>query len=91
MKHLIQIRAPVLSLDPPSRPPEPILTSKVSLLAGLPMWFGAEADSGGGNAYGKLYMANLAVPAKVLTQAAGLPRYHPPFGAKTVLPLHRVT
>lgn len=56
----------MLSVDPPSRPPEPVLPSKVSLLPGLPLWF---ADVGG-NAYGKLYMANMAVPRKIYQQVS---------------------
>ncbi len=36
----------------------------MSLLPGLPLWFSAA----GGNPYGKLYLANLAVPKKVYLQ-----------------------
>ena len=44
---------------------------------------------GGQSNYGKLYLANLAVPKKVYQQV-GI-TYVSPFGAKTVIPIHRVT
>ncbi len=55
---------------------------QVSLLPSLPEWFN--------NTYGKLYVANLGIPGKVYKHA-GVARYQPPFGPKTVLPIHRVT
>ena len=55
-------------------------------MPGLPIWFGSweAGDSGGG--VGKLYMVNLAIPAKVYKDV-GI-GYASPFGAKTFIPLH---
>ena len=79
-------RANVLALDPPNSPEEPILPTKISLVPGLPMWFPSQTT---GHSMGKLFSANMAVPKKVF-EAVGI-KYSPPYGAKTVIPLHKIT
>lgn len=74
----------VLYLDPPSDPAEPLINScsgKVVVLPGLPLWHPGAED--------KVYVVNTAVPDKIY-QEVGI-KYRSPFGAKTVIPLHRVS
>jgi len=76
----------VVALDPltPSQA-KPELPIKASVLPGCPpLWYGT-AKSSAGN-HGKLYMANLALPAKVYKDV-GL-SYASPFGAKSCIPLN---
>lgn len=70
-------RAPVLAIEPPSSGTPGILT-KFSLLGGLPLSHSAEN--------GRLYLCNLALPAKVFSDV-GI-TYRSPFGPKFVIPLH---
>ncbi|KAJ8678729.1 hypothetical protein QAD02_014516 [Eretmocerus hayati] len=72
-------RASILAIDPPSTG-TPGIVCKYSLLAGpLPLTHCMEN--------GRLYLANLALPNKVFSDA-GVVRYRSPFGPKFVIPLH---
>ena len=76
----------VVALDPltPSQA-KPELPIKASVLPGCPpLWYGTAKSSAGH--HGKLYMANLAMPAKVYKDV-GL-SYASPFGAKSCIPLN---
>ncbi|XP_020709599.1 enhancer of mRNA-decapping protein 3 [Athalia rosae] len=70
-------RAPVLAIEPPSAGTPGIIT-KFSLLGGLPLSHSADN--------GRLYLCNLALPAKVFSDV-GI-TYRSPFGPKFVIPLH---
>ncbi|XP_015520678.1 enhancer of mRNA-decapping protein 3 [Neodiprion pinetum] len=70
-------RAPVLAIEPPSAGTPGIMT-KFSLLGGLPLSHSADN--------GRLYLCNLALPAKVFSDV-GI-TYRSPFGPKFVIPLH---
>lgn len=93
---------PVLSIDPPTNPMEPALPHKISLVPGLPLWHSPDASSAAKVSeiqdspdmsnpldYAQIYMVNLAIPRKVYSEV-GI-KYDSPFGAKTVVALHRVT
>ena len=70
-------RAPVLAIEPPSSG-TPGITSKFSLLGGLPLSHSPEN--------GRLYLCNLALPIKVFSDVGIV--YKSPFGPKFVIPLH---
>eukprot|EP00095_Tigriopus_kingsejongensis_P011104 snap_masked-scaffold268_size230776-processed-gene-1.22 protein:Tk11104 transcript:snap_masked-scaffold268_size230776-processed-gene-1.22-mRNA-1 annotation:"enhancer of mrna-decapping protein 3" len=74
----------VLAIDPPNCSDEPLMKAKICLVPGLPLWHGDHFNNGA-----KIYTASMAVPQKVY-QSVGI-KYSPPYGAKTVIPLHRVT
>lgn len=73
-------RAPVLAIEPPSAGTPGIMT-KFSLLGGLPLSHSADN--------GRLYLCNLALPAKVFSDV-GI-TYRSPFGPKFVIPLYSNT
>ncbi|XP_015603686.1 enhancer of mRNA-decapping protein 3 [Cephus cinctus] len=70
-------RAPILAIEPPSSG-TPGIISKFSLLGGLPLSHSTDN--------GRLYLCNLALPAKVFSDV-GI-TYRSPFGPKFVIPLH---
>lgn len=70
-------RAPILAIEPPSTG-TPGITSKFSLLGGLPL--SHTVDNG------RLYLCNLALPNNVFADV-GI-TYRSPFGPKFVIPLH---
>jgi hypothetical protein len=71
-----ECRAPILAVDPV---PNTVSQAKASLLPGLPIWHAH-------NSAGKVYLVNLAFPAKVYKDV-GI-AFVSPFGAKTYIGLH---
>lgn len=69
-------KAPVLAIDPP--PHDPPLTTRMTVVSVLPLAHPPQA--------GKLYLANLGIPANIYKEA-GI-KFASPFGAKFVIPLH---
>ncbi|XP_059081044.1 enhancer of mRNA-decapping protein 3-like isoform X2 [Tigriopus californicus] len=78
-------RVNVMALDPPHSPDEALLPTKICLVPGLPLWQGDQFNASAA----KIYSANMAIPKK-LYQAVGI-KYSSPYGAKTVIPLHKVS
>jgi len=72
------LKAPILSIDPP--PEAPVLTTRMTLVTGLPLAHPTEC--------GIIYLANLGIPRNLFKEV-GI-KYVSPFGAKFVIPLHPI-
>lgn len=80
LKWAKSVRSPVLAIDPPNGPDQPLLPFKVCLVPGMPLWQNHAAN---------LFMVNLSVPKKIYKEV-GI-KYSSPFGAKTVVQISKVT